>query len=385
MIRSNRLFFLFEPFCFFSALLAVCCAWPASALPQNDHFSRDTVEVVFFYDKGCSRCAAVEAFFTRRILPHYPVAITRLEIHEPGNAPLMIRLARVYRSQAVLIKGTPAVFIGDQAFQGHSRVVLRNIETAVRSACLAKPPSPLERLPAEDSRTFAERIPLPAVILAAAVDSINPCAIAILTLLLSTMLLASGGKKWKVLGAGFAFSAACFICYFLLGLGLFSAVHGAGIQHAVFIAMAVLAVLLGLWNVKDAIHVGKWVYQVPRAWQAKMRKLASGIQSVPGAFGIGVLISLFLLPCSSGPYVVIIGMLGNTATQGQAAGLLLLYNAIFILPFLAITLIIGLGIAPAERLEKWRTLNLARFNLVTGLVMIAIGIGMAVLAALGVV
>jgi hypothetical protein len=39
--------------------------------------------------------------------------------------------------------------------------------------------------------------------------------------------------------------------------------------------------------------------EVPEAWRPKMRKLIKGVTTPYGAFGIGVLISLFLLPCTS--------------------------------------------------------------------------------------
>jgi len=55
-------------------------------------------------------------------------------------------------------------------------------------------------------------------------------------------------------------------------------------------------------------------------------------------FGFSFLVSLFLLPCTSGPYIVIIGMLGQKVTHAVAIKLLLLYNLIFILPMILISM-----------------------------------------------
>jgi len=61
-----------------------------------------------------------------------------------------------------------------------------------------------------------------------------------------------------------------------------------------------------------------------------------------GAFGIGILVSLFLLPCSSGPYIVILGLLSAQSNELNLLGMgyLVLYNFIFILPMLAITFLV---------------------------------------------
>jgi len=344
-------------------------------------------ELLFFYEKGCPDCKKINDFLENRIKPNYAVSIREYEIHEYGNASLLIELARVYRAEDILTKGTPAVFIGDKAFQGSSRIVQRKIEEAVRYALRSETESPLSRIQrGEEGGKLTTKITLPAVIGSAAVDSINPCACAVLVLLLGSVLLVSDRKRKAVLASGFAFTAACFISYFFMGFGLFSAVRVAGIQHYVYIAVAVLAVLVGLWNMKEVFRKGQGIsVGVPKSWQPKLKKITSNIASVPGAFFMGFLISLFLLPCTSGPYIVIIGMLGDTATRMQAVWLLLLYNAIFILPFVVITLGVGLGLTTTARVEIWRQKNLARLHFITGFIMFALGITMFVLLAVGII
>jgi cytochrome c biogenesis protein CcdA len=99
---------------------------------------------------------------------------------------------------------------------------------------------------------------------------------------------------------------------------------------------------------------------------------------------VGLAASLFLLPCTSGPYIVIIGMLANTASQMQAIWLLLLYNSIFVLPFIIITLAVGLGFTSASRVETWRREKLRRLRLVTGAVMFALGVTLIIFLLLGI-
>jgi len=164
---------------------------------------------LFFYEQGCPECAAIRNFLNKRIKPNYPVEIKKYEIHEPGNANLLLNLARVYQARDIVAQGTPAVFVGNKAFQGSSRAVMRKIEEAVRETIRKELASPLTRVKAVNPRADpVNRIALPAVLSSAVVDSINPSACAVLVLLLGTVLLASGRRRRSVLGAGFAFSTA---------------------------------------------------------------------------------------------------------------------------------------------------------------------------------
>lgn len=348
-------------------------AWSAEAEPTAEN-----VELVFFYESGCPKCARIDAFLNERVTPHYPVNIVKLEIHESNHAQMMVRLAELYQSDAILQDGTPAVFIGEQAFQGDSRLTQRQIEQAVRVAIRTQAHSPIANIQENfEQRNLSQRLTLPAVIGAAAVDAINPCACAVLVLLLGTILLSSKGKRKRrrILGAGFAFTAACFISYLLLGFGLFSAIRIAGIERFIYVVVATLAILIGLWNIKDYFWLGRWFsIEVPKSWQPAVKRITSNITSVPGAFGSGIVVSLLLLPCTSGPYVVIIGMLSHTSTRWEAVGYLFLYNLIFVLPFVLITLGVGLGFTTTARVEAWRQKTLAKMHLFTGAIMLALGL-----------
>jgi len=347
--------------------------------------SLDATELIFFYEKGCPDSARINEFLHQRIKPHYPVEVKAFEIHKPTNARLMVELANIYRANDILKNGVPAVFIGDKAFQGSSRVVQREIEGAIRAALRNRAPSPLSYLPEESQEAKPKtRVTLPVVIGAAAASALNPCSGAVFVLLLGTILVVSRRRK-AVLGAGFSFTAASFISYFFIGLGLLTVVQSSGIQHYAFIAVAILAVLIGLWNAKDFFWRQSRLPELPESWLPLIKRSTSRITPVLAASFIGFAASLFLLPCTSGPYIVIIGMLGSISTRMQALWLLLLYNTIFVLPFIAITLVVGLGFSTATKFEKWRVERLRRFRLITGLLMLALGATLIILLLLGLI
>lgn len=75
--------------------------------------------------------------------------------------------------------------------------------------------------------SLAEQMSFFAVLIPAALaDSINPCAFAVMLLLLGA-ILSKTQKKSKVILAGMLFSLAVFISYLAMGIGLFSALASA--------------------------------------------------------------------------------------------------------------------------------------------------------------
>ncbi|NOX44368.1 MAG: hypothetical protein GXO72_01330, partial [Caldiserica bacterium] len=281
-------------------------------------------ELVFFRRHGCSHCARIEAFVEGELLPRYPgLEVRYFEVDDPEAQEVLAKLLRAYGIGLELEElYTPLIFVGDYALiatggiAGGLRVYGMEaepfvaagpaeeivLEDAVRMAIEADAPSPLTRIAGVEGEGLAEVLTIPALVLAAAADSVNPCTFAVLILLLGTLLVA--GKRGKVLWVGLSFIAAIYISYFLMGLGIFTAIQTAGVQRPFILTVSALAILLGLWNMKDYFAYGKWfTIEVPQRWRPLVKKLTSSAVTIPGAFAVGVLDSFFLLPCSSGPYI----------------------------------------------------------------------------------
>ncbi|HAF70438.1 TPA: hypothetical protein DCL37_03660 [Candidatus Acetothermia bacterium] len=349
--------------------------------------------MVFFYDEGCPHCARVEEFL-EGILPNYPeLEVVYHSVREEEALELLEKLLSAYGIEG-LSWSTPVIFIGEVADVGGTfyrpgqdpqpltgRAEEFALEDAIREAIAQNAPSPLAKVKGA-SAGLAEKLTIPAVVLAAAADSVNPCTFAVLVLLLGTLLVA--GKRGKVLQAGLAFVAAIYISYFLMGIGIFTAIQAAGVQRPFILAVSILAILLGLWNMKDYFAYGKWfTIEVPQRWRPLVKRVTSSVVSVPGAFVVGVLDSLFLLPCSSGPYIAILALLSKTTTRTTGILYLLFYNFIFVIPLLLITLGVHLGFTTTARAERWRSQRLGKLHLVSGAVMFLLGAGMIVALQLG--
>jgi len=187
-------------------------------------------------------------------------------------------------------------------------------------------------------------------------------------------LLLSGDKK-KALKAGLAFTLSIYIIYFLFGLGLFSALQVSGLSYWFYKIIGVLAIIIGLMNIKDFFWYGKlgFVTEIPRAWRPTLKNLLNKVTSPIGAFLIGFLVCLFELPCTGGPYIFILGLLAEKATQLQAIPILLLYNLFFILPLIIITILVYVGFTNVEKATQWKEANIRILHLVAGIIMLILG------------
>ena len=114
-----------------------------------------------------------------------------------------------------------------------------------------------------------------------------------------------------------------------------------------------------------------------------MKDIIKEITTVKGAFLVGFLVSLFLLPCTSGPYLAILGLLAEVTSRNYAYMLLILYNFIFVLPMLLITLAIYFGFTTTEKAEEWRTKKLKVLHLIGGIILLLLGVGMLIAMWLG--
>ncbi len=347
--------------------------WPLSIAQEAK-----TIDLVLFYGRGCPHCAAMRAFLQTMQGKYPQLRVREYEVYfDIGNDRPFERMAAAYRFE---IQGVPTAFLGKQVFGGYADDMQPTIERAIRDCIAQECESPLARL--SGVTVNVRPLTFSAVLLGAAVDAINPCAFAVLIILI-TAVLGTGGRR-RALYAGLAFSLSIFVSYYMMGVGIYSAVEAAGVSRALYVAVAVLAILIGLFNLKDYLWYGKWfVMDVPLSWRPMLKKLIQGVTSVPGAFFAGLAVSLFLLPCTSGPYVVILGLLAKTETRVSAMLWLVIYNVVFVAPMIAITAAVYFGLTTAEKAEAWRTGHLQTLHLVAGTIIFLLGIAMAASLWLG--
>ncbi|MDD1653796.1 MAG: cytochrome c biogenesis CcdA family protein [Methanomicrobiales archaeon] len=214
----------------------------------------------------------------------------------------------------------------------------------------------------------------------AAVNAINPCGLAVLIVVLLSLITQAPGNRRRVLFAGLAFTAAVFIFYFLYGIvmvALFQMVPQlASMRIWLTRFLGVVAIVIGLFYIRDAFSrtsAAAPSTAIPTGWKGSLKGLLDRISSPAGAFLVGAVVTLFLLPCTIGPYIISCGILSAYDTAA-ALPYLILYNVIFVLPMLAVTLIVYLGVSRLSDVKEWRDRSVPRMRLVAGIVILVLGI-----------
>jgi cytochrome c biogenesis protein CcdA len=213
--------------------------------------------------------------------------------------------------------------------------------------------------PAEAMQMYLPKITLPTVIVAAAVDGINPCAFTVLLLFITAMLatMQSGEQslqaiRTRMMSLGGIYIAAVFLTYLGLGVGLLKALDFFTRQHLPARFGALAAILFGLWMLKDFFlpDVG-WKLQAPGQVGRMARQMAKKA-TVPALILGGFLIGLCTVPCSGAVYLGVLSLLALQPSALLGYGYLVLYNLIFVLP-LVVILIAASARPTLNRLAHW--------------------------------
>lgn len=215
----------------------------------------------------------------------------------------------------------------------------------------------------------------------AVVNALNPCALASMIMVLISILLTNEEKRYKVLLGGLAFTSAIFIGYFLYGIIIIQ-IFKSFFQFASAIfpyvskTLAVLVIILGIFQIKDFFYYqpGGLATEMPLRFRPRVRQIIKAITSPWGAFLAGILVTLFLLPCTISPYLIALGFLSQSLTFMQTIPWIIYYDIIFIIPMIATTLIIYWGVSSAEKVSAWRDRNIKRIHLAAGIILILLGI-----------
>lgn len=325
----------------------------------------------YFYAEWCSHCQKVDRYFEKEgFYERYD--IVKYNFDKPENKALLGKVIKAKSDQGA---GIPAIVIDDGLLLG-DKSIIDEFESKIESSSGTTMES-LDQfgagIPDEQKQPEGQGVALPLIFSAALSDAINPCAFAVLIILVGTILKSQGKKR--ALWSGLLFSSAIFISYFLMGLGLYKAVTIFNIPKYFSLAIGVLAIFIGLANIKDVFWPGKFfIMEVPMSWRPKMKEILMNVTSPLGAFISGLLVSLFLLPCSSGPYVVIVGLLAERVNFSATMLQLLLYNLIFILPMVLITSGVYFFNVRLGDLEKMRVENLRLLHAIVGVIMLLMGL-----------
>jgi cytochrome c biogenesis protein CcdA len=212
---------------------------------------------------------------------------------------------------------------------------------------------------------------LTTIVFTALIDSINPCAIGVLILLLSTLLVTK--KKEKMLKIGVLYIVSVYITYLVLGFGVlaFLAQIPLSVAEYISIFVGILVVIGGLLEIKDYFWYGQGVsLHIPSKYAKKIKEKMQNV-SIGTVIFLGAFVAAVELPCTGGPYLAILLIL-KESFDTTALFMLLLYNIIFVMPLIIILVLAYFGVK-LQNIQNWKQSNKAYMRLATGLIMIGLG------------
>lgn len=349
------------------------------------------MRVDYFRDAGCATCERIE----REILPllerSYPnrFRVVTRDIAIDSNVTFMFEIeARLgltndNRLTYLVLDQRYAYGDLDSMRQNIVRDMGTLLEERSRTAARAAPVPAGRDLVVERMNRFT----LPAVIGGGLVDGINPCVFSTLVFFMSVLAVARvRGRALLTMGASFC--AASFLTYTALGFGLLrTARFFTGYRHAreaLDLSMvAVLAVFAWL-SVRDAWRYARSgraedvMLQLPdglkRRIRSVMRKGVGLKNLVLGGFAVGSVVTLLESVCTGQVYVPVLAVIitRSQGQEGRAWAYLLLYNAMFIVPLVAVFLLTYFGIR-METLLQWSQRNVVASKLALAALFVCLG------------
>jgi len=352
-------------------LLSVVLPVPATGSGNQSVNTGDypLIDAYYFYGDGCVHCENIRPYMADLVSRHPRLRIQYLETYH--NATNRKLFAEITAALAIKNAGVPTLIIGNSALIGEIQIRDSAEPRIVELEQAGVPVSPASTQTGnENCPATAGDLTLPLVISCALIDSVNPCAFAVLIFLLLSIITLE--TRRRVLLVGGAYITAVFIFYLLSGIGLFALIQGSGFSQVLFTASAVLAILLGLINVIDAIRKKEgFILAIPARGKETFDRFIRAA-TLPAAFALGILVGIFELPCTGGIYLAILSMMSGTLTLQAGLPYLLLYNFLFILPLIIILLVVSFGLSP-EAVNSWRLENRRLLRIAIGLAMILIG------------
>jgi hypothetical protein len=384
------------------ALVAVANLPARSALPEglrvpwHEVGEDGSVRVILyvFWSETCPHCHRALRFLRTLEDELRWLEVKALEVSAPENVELYVRLADELGTEARYI---PAFFYCGRTFQGYDddattgRLLRESLEAChaevVAQTAVDEPPA-LDRISAApDSppievpllgRLDSAALSLPVLtVVLAGLDAFNPCAFFVLLFLLSLMTHLRSRVRMALVGGVFVLcSGLVYFVFMAAWLNLFLII---GYLPLVTTGAGLVAVLIGAVSVKDFIWFKKgFSLSIPD--QAKpslyyrtrtLMNAASLPAMLVGTVTLALAANAYELLCTAGFPLVFTRVLTLAKLAAPAYyAYLALYNAVYVLPLLAIVaaFVVTLG---ARRLteSEGRTLKL-----LSGLMMLGLGV-----------
>jgi cytochrome c-type biogenesis protein len=201
----------------------------------------------------------------------------------------------------------------------------------------------------------------------------NPCLLAILAFLASS-ILASTGRRRDILTMVASFSLGIFAVYIIFGVGLFSILQEKSNAAMFRFVLAAVLLVLGLMQLEDARRLQSGGTSLFRTdWTKKYVHGVVASRRLSYYFLLGALFSLVRAPCVGGIYIAIIGIISSQGLASSGLIYLMIFNLGIALPVLLLGGIIALGMSP-EQVDHFRNQHRVAIRMITGFTLLALAV-----------
>ena len=357
----------------------------ATPTPAVTEPAQKPIHLLYFYETGCPECDRTE-YDLNYIQQTYPqVQIVEYNIEQKQALAEWLG-ERIGVPEEERLQ-SPALFIGNDHLPP-DRMNLGNIQAAVEKyvATGAQPIweefDPQQQTKAE--QTLIERyksLGALTVLGAGLVNGLNPCAFVTIVFFLSYLAFV-GRQGRQVLLVGATFTLGVFVAYLLAGLGLSRLLESLGsvqltLKRLMFSFTTLLCLALAGISLHDCLKARqgkidemkiKLSLDLRRQVHRVIRQGAQMRAFYAVAFGVGAIVSLIQLTCTSPIYINIVFLIHEVPEmQANAYLYLLLYNLAYIVPLVVIFVLAYFGTS-SEQLGNFITQRTAPIKLLTAVV-----------------
>ena len=350
------------------------------------------VQIDFFYEPGCHDCERIEAELLPQLETRFPQAclIQRHDIGVKTNFLYLLHLERelgyTQPERAYLIVNKQYAFGPAPAPEEFFARISSLLEKgATVPAAQAVPP--------DLARKWYSGFTFSAVVAAGLIDGINPCAFSTLVFFMSLLSVAKVRNRTLLL-LGVSFCLASFLTYLSLGFGLFRVLHLFSgftvLRSAIEWIMAVILLVLAFLSFRDAIRFRKNARAADITLQLStgmkkrihdvMRRGLGNTSVVASGLLIGTVVTGIESVSTGQVYVptLVLILKDSAFSEPRAWLLLLLYNALFVLPLVIVFIAVYFGLK-TETLLVWSRRNVVVSKTLLGLLFILMALLIALL------
>ena len=311
--------------------------------------------IAYFYSSTCSACKSVEKLIYDLNEKHSDIKLMTYNLYDVENIKLLEAYGKKYKLKESDLTVVPAIFIGETALIG-DKEILNLLQSKVMDYDFNKATANLEKSGGDNSGLEGSSVlKLASIFGAGLMNGINPCSLSMFLFLFSIMV----ADRKKMLKIGLSFCLGKLIMFFLLGTVLYNTIAALNINlintlGKVF--LLIFVVTFALLNLRDFMEAkkenyDKMVLQLPskvkKIYHNLMRKTEKYINSkylVIVMLLLGMILAFGEFLCTGQIYLAsILVLLQSDNANLISVVYLLAYSFAFVVPLLAITILLYFG------------------------------------------